>query len=285
MKNLILGIVSLLLLNACSRVPAGFVGIKVYLLGTSKGVDTEVLNVGRYYIGINEELYLFPTFQQNYVWTKDVTEGSPRDESLTFQTKEGMGVNVDVGISYHLNADKIPSIFQKYRRGIEEITDVFLRNSVRDAINDVGSSMSVEEVYGSKKNHLFELIQEKVIAEVGPQGILIDKLYLVGSMRLPNNVVAALNSKIEATQRAQQRENEVQEAKAQAAKEVATAEGSAKAALMKAKAEAEANQLKLRTLTPELIRYEAIQRWNGVLPQVSGGVVPFLNLDNMKGTK
>lgn len=52
-------------LVSCSKVPSGHVGVKVYLLGGSKGVESEQLGVGRYWIGWNEELYLFPTFTQN----------------------------------------------------------------------------------------------------------------------------------------------------------------------------------------------------------------------------
>lgn len=77
----------------CSYVPAGNVGVKVNMLGGDKGVDTEVLGVGRYWIGMNEELYVFPTFMQNYVWTKDPAEGSPNDESISFQTADGMTAN------------------------------------------------------------------------------------------------------------------------------------------------------------------------------------------------
>lgn len=51
----------------CSKVEAGHVGVKVYLLGRDKGVDSEVLGVGRYWIGWNEDLYLFPTYQQTKV--------------------------------------------------------------------------------------------------------------------------------------------------------------------------------------------------------------------------
>ena len=111
----------------CSKVPAGYVGVKVFLLGQAKGVDHEVLPVGRYWIGWNEELYLFPTFQQNYVWTKSPNEGRSDDESFTFQTSEGLSVNTDVGISYHLDSVKIPQIFQKYRKGIDEITHIYIR--------------------------------------------------------------------------------------------------------------------------------------------------------------
>lgn len=276
--------------TGCSKVPAGHVGVKVYLLGTSKGVDHEVLGIGRYYIGINEELYLFPTFQQNYTWTKSVHEGAATDESITFQTKEGLTVNTDVGITYSLNPDKISTVFQKYRRGIDEITDTFLRNEVRDAINSVASTMTVEDVYGNGKVKMMDDVQKIVAAQVGPIGINIEKVYLINQMRLPENVVGALNSKIEATQRAQQRENELREAEAQAKKEVAKsegeamqkkalAEGEASAILTEAEAQAKANKILSESLTPALIEYRKIDKWNGQLPQFSGtGFNPLINV-------
>jgi regulator of protease activity HflC (stomatin/prohibitin superfamily) len=265
--------------SACSKVPAGHVGVKVYLLGGSKGVNQETLGVGRYWIGMNEELYLFPTYQQNYTWTQPSEENEKVDESITFQTKEGMSVNADIGISYSLDPNKISDLFQKYRKGLGEITDTFLRNHVRDAVNDVASTMSVEEVYSTRKSELVDVVQKKVGEQVAAQGIIIDKIYLIGSVRLPANVVAALNSKIEATQRAQQRENELREAEAEAKKQVAKAEGEAKATLARAEAESKANQLKLRTLTRELIEYEAIQKWDGKLPTMTGNsAIPFINV-------
>lgn len=264
--------------TACTKVPAGNVGVKVYLLGKEKGVDTEELSVGRYWIGMNEELYLFPTFKQNYVWTADEREGSPNDESFTFQTAEGLEVGADVGITYHLDPNKINSIFQKYRRGIEEITDQFLRNQVRDAFNSVASAMPVESVYGEGKNRLLEEVQKQVMSNVGPEGIIIEKVYLIGSFRLPQTVVKSLNAKIEATQRAQQRENEIREAEAEAKKKIAEAQGVAEATLRKAQAEAEANRIVSRSLTPTLVSYEKIKKWNGAPPQVQGGATPFITL-------
>ena len=133
-------------LVACSSVPPGYTGIKVFLTGGDKGVDSQILGVGRYWIGVNEDLFLFPTFTQNHVWTKASTEGSPNDDSFTFQTKQGLTVNTDVGISYHIEADKVTDIFQKYRKGVNEITHVVLRNSVRDAFNKAASSRDIESV-------------------------------------------------------------------------------------------------------------------------------------------
>lgn len=81
-KIIIFGL--MMYLAACSKVPAGHVGVKVYLLGSDKGVEQEELGVGRYWIGVNEELNIFLTYLQNYVWTKTVDEGSPTDESFIF---------------------------------------------------------------------------------------------------------------------------------------------------------------------------------------------------------
>jgi len=154
-KLMIIGLI--LTLASCSRVPAGYVGIKVFLLGGDKGVDTQELTPGRYWIGINEELHIFPTFTQNYVWTKDVDEGSLNDESFKFQTIEGMTVGADVGISYAIEPTKVTTIFQKYRRGIDEITDIYLRNMVRDEFVTQASIRKIEKVYGAGKA---ELIRE-----------------------------------------------------------------------------------------------------------------------------
>ncbi len=119
-------------LAACEKVPAGNVGVKVYLLGGDKGVDTQELSPGRYWIGINEELYLFPTFAQNYTWTREWTDDNEDgkaqpaevvDESIKFQTVEGLNVSADVGITYNVDPTKVSVLFQKFRKGIDEITE------------------------------------------------------------------------------------------------------------------------------------------------------------------
>ena len=78
---------------------------------------------------------------------------------------------------------------------------------------------------------------------------------------------ASINSKIAATQKAQQAENELATAEAEGKKIVALAE-----------AEARANTVRQQSVTPQLLQLEAIKKWNGVLPQVAGGATPFINL-------
>lgn len=263
-------------LAACSKVPAGHVGVKVYLLGSSKGVDAEELRTGRYWIGINEELYLFPTFTQNYTWTKNSDDSGAGDESISFQTIEGLSVNADIGISYHIRPDKVTDIFQKYRKGINEITDIYLRNMVRDALVTAASDRSIETVYGAGKADLIAEVEQRVREQVQPIGIEIEKIYWIGELRLPQNVVAAINAKIQATQMAAQRQNEVAQAKAEADKAIEAARGEAESKLAVARAEAESIRIKGEALrqNPNIVALEAISKWDGKLPVYTGGNAP-----------
>ncbi len=227
---------------------------------------------------MNEDLFLFPTFTQNYVWTRAAEEGSPTNEELTFQTKEGMSVTADVGISYFIREKEVANVFKKYRKGVEEITDIFLRNEVRDAMVKAASKRPIESVYGEGKAEFMNEVYITVKNSVDSIGIQVEKIYLIGDLRLPENVIAALNAKIAATQLAQQKENEVQASKAEALKSVAAAEGKAKSIEIEAKAQAEANRILAASITPTLVEYKRIEKWDGKLPYYTGGPTPMLNV-------
>lgn len=270
---------SMISMSSCTKVPAGNVGVKVYLLGGEKGVDSEVVSVGRYWIGINEELYLFPTFTQNYVWTKDAQEGSPNDESFQFQTSEGMNVTANIGISYAIDPEKVNIVFQKYRKGVDEITDTYLRNMVRDALVTEGSLRKMQDVYGPGKGKLIADVQARVTDQVADIGIVVEKIYWIGGLGLPRSVTDALNAKMEATQKAQQRENEVQQTIAEAQKAREEAKGKADALLIEAKAEAEALRIRGRAIreNKSVVTLNAIEKWDGKLPTYnSNGALPFI---------
>lgn len=263
MKRLILAFL-LIALAACSKVPAGYVGVKFNLYGSDKGVQMHELPPGRYWLSWNEELYTFPTFTQTYTWQR--ADGN--DESLTFGTVEGLSVNADVGITYAITPDKVTTLFQTYRKGVDEITNTFLRNMVRDALVKQASTIGIESVYGKGKADLIEAVQRDVAAQVAPIGINVEKVYWIGDLRLPQNVTVAINAKIQATQMAEQRKNEVAQAQAEAAKEVAKAEGDAKARLTLAESEAQAIRVKGEALrqNPAVIELNMVERWDGKLP-------------------
>ncbi|WP_266170260.1 prohibitin family protein [Dyella subtropica] len=278
---------STLMLAACDKVPAGNVGVKFQMYGDGKG-SLQELPPGRYWVGWGYEMYTFPTFTQTYTFSRSANEGRPVDESLSFQTAQGLIVNADVGITYRIDPAKVTLIFQKYRKGIDEITDVYLRNMVRDALVKEASSLDIESVYGKGKARLIEAVQKDVADEVAPVGIVVEKIYWVGELRLPDNVVQSINAKIQATQMAEQRQNEVAQAQAEAQKVEAEAEGKAQAQLTIAQAEAKAISLKGEALrqNPNVVQMSAVEKWDGHLPTYNGGgALPFVNVTGATATK
>jgi regulator of protease activity HflC (stomatin/prohibitin superfamily) len=281
----ILSLLPLLTLTGCSSVPPGHVGVIVNPLGEEKGVQNKQLDVGIHFRAPWKTVYLFPIFEQNVTWVAK----SESDYAFTFQTCEGMAVGADIGITFNLKPDAIPLIFQKYRSGIREITDIFVKNYVRDAINRAASKIKIEDLYGPGKEAFFQDVEDSIRSDLSPIGINLSKIYLIGRFGFPSNVIVALNAKIEATQRAEQRENELREAEAQAKKEIAKTDGNAKcmyieaeaqarSSLIKAESEAKANKLLAESITKELVDWQGVQKWDGKLPQVSGQTTPFINL-------
>lgn len=215
------------------------------------------------------------------MWTKDPTEGSPNDESISFQDRDGLEISVDVGITYHIEKDKVGVIFEKYRRGIDEITDTYLRNMVRDSFVKQASVLPAEDIYGAGKGKLINNVQDEVQSQVKDIGIIIEKVYWIGSARFPPEVVDSINAKIKASQNAMTRRNEIEETKAAAEKEVAKAEGEKRAAIQRAEGIAGANRIINESLNNELIRYKMLEKWDGVLPKVSGGALPLIDLHDL----
>ena len=244
-----------------TSIQPGNVGVVVHKYGGDKGVDVDTIGVGAHWFNpATTDIYTFSTAMQNYVWTASAHEGSREDESISFQTKEGLSINGDFGITYEVDPDKVAILYQKYRQGIEEITNVFIRNNVRDSLNKAASTMSVEDVIGAKKSDLLDTATKAVVSQVGPLGIHVDKVYLIGTFRLPEAVQKALDAKLAAQQAALQTQMEVAQAQAEGQKKLALA-----------KAEAESNRLVAASLSPNLVAYAKVQKWDGHLSLVSGG--------------
>ena len=258
-----------------TRVPAGYRGVIVNLYGSDKGVSEQSAGVGRYYLGWNKEMYLFPTFLQNRSWTQA--------QAITMQTSEGLTITTDAGITYQIEPDNIVKVFTKYRLGIDEITDTFLHNMVRDAMNEVASRMTVDQIYGLKKEEFITGVNKIVIKEASDNGINVDKIYLIGSFVLPPSVMNSINTKIEASQNAVKVENEIATSRAEAQKTIVDAKAAAERIIINAESQAKANKILADSLTSEFVQYQAILKWDGKLPMTNaGGVIPFINVGDKK---
>jgi regulator of protease activity HflC (stomatin/prohibitin superfamily) len=312
MKSIICFFAVIVLLGSCAVVPAGYKGVKVYMLRQKKGDGITVLDVGRYPMGPYSKLYLFPTFQQNFTWGHNTGEAttSPHDP-FTFQTREGINVSVDLGISFHIAQDSVKAVFLKWRKDIDYIANVYFDNLIHDALIHAASNMTIEEIYGPHKQRLITQVDSIVGSQVRPYGIVLDRIFITDDFKMPAVIVKAINSKMEATQIAQQRENELREVEAEASKKIAQSRGESESKLItekmeneinllkanaqaqivviqaksqgesimiSAKSQADANKLLENSINEKLIEMKKAEKWDGRMPTYTGASAPNLTL-------
>jgi regulator of protease activity HflC (stomatin/prohibitin superfamily) len=273
--------VSIVFSNMLTRVEVGNVGLRVNLAGSARGVEEVPTVTGWvWYNPFTEQIVEFPTRVLSVTWTKDVNEGSPSDESITFASGEGLTINADVGFAFHIEPDMAPRLYARFRQAdITVLAHGYIRNIVRDALNEVASTMAVQDIYGAKKGELLARAKNHVEQAFRKDGIGVDQLTFAASLRLPETVEVAINRTIEQNQAAIAAQNRVAQVEAEARQKVAQATGEAEAVLTRAKADAEANRLITQSLTPALMEYRRLEKWDGKLTQVTGGgTIPMLDL-------
>ncbi|XXT17374.1 prohibitin family protein [Sorangium sp. So ce429] len=275
-----------------TRIDAAHVGIRVKLAGSNRGVDDIPVVTGWvFYNPLAEQIVQFPTSVQNVVWTASAHEGRSVDESITFSSSEGVNVGADIGMSFHIEPDKAPHLYLRFRENdLMRLADRYVRNAVRESFNAVASKMPVQEIYGSGKTKLIQDVTKELALVIEKDGIRIDQLTINGALRLPENVAAAINQAMEATQKAIQAENRVRQVRAEAEQTIATARGAAESArerargeadalLIRSRAEAKANTIIRLSATQAVLQYRALERWNGRLPAMNQGPLPMLTFD------
>lgn len=264
-RNIILIALASVSLAACTRVEPGHVGIKVNQYGSDAGVSAESLGVGTYWAGPGTTIYEYPVFTNTYTWTASTEEGKSTNEEMTFSDKNGMQVNADVAISYHVDPALAPKLFTAYRTDMDNIIALQVRPAVRDALNAVSGNMTVEEIYGPKRAELIAAAQTRVQAIFASKGLVVERLYWSSPIRLPEQIKAQINQKIA---------NEQQALAAQAA--VATAEANAKAKIAEAEGKAKATQIEANAISsnPQILTQRMIEKWDGHYPQYVGGGMP-----------
>ena len=272
------GIIVLLFLipNTVTYVNPGYVGIVIHRAGG--GVDAKPLGPGLHMrnpltTGIEE----YPIFMQTLVLTKSPTEGSPNNDEINVNSKEGQPLSLDVSMSFELDADKAPYLYTSFRRDIASIQHTYVKQTIRQALQEVIGNEEIAAVIGPKKAEAVNEAQKRIAAALAPYGFVV-KQFTINELRAPDAVIQAINQKNVMQQQALTAQNELQKNQFQAQGDSIKAAGRAKAILTEAEAQARANELLSRSITPTLVQYEMAKRWNGQMPQVSGSAMPMIQL-------
>jgi regulator of protease activity HflC (stomatin/prohibitin superfamily) len=241
---------------SCERIDAGHVGVKVNQYGDNKGVSDVVEVTGMVFFNpITHSVYEFPTFIQHKEYTGE--------NSFVVNSKDGSEFHVSPIINYSVQREKVPQIFAKYRRSLDQIEEGFLKTAVFDAFRLATNVYTADELISNRQK--FEIEVRRILdGELGKEGFVITQF--TSNLLYPETFKKAIEAKNNAVQGALMAENKVKQAEAEAKIKVATAQGNAQAMLTSAKAEAEANSLKQKTITPMLLQLEWINKWDGKLP-------------------
>ena len=276
--GLIAGLVLLLILvpNMVTYVNPGYVGIVIHRTGG--GVDSHPVGPGLHLRNpLTTAIEEYPVFMQTLILTRSGNEGSPNNDEINVNSKEGQPLSLDVSMSFELDADKTPQLYSTFRRDIESIQHTYVKQAIRQALQEVVGNEEVAAVIGPKKAEVVNRTQSLLEQRLAPYGIVV-KQFTVNELRAPDAVTQAISQKNVMQQQALTAQNELQKNQFQAQGDSIKAAGRAKAILTEAEAQAKANDLLARSITPTLVQYEMTKKWNGQMPQVTGGAMPMIQL-------
>lgn len=233
----------------------------------------------------------YPVTIQTYSMLYKSSEGQVSgDDSIKVQSSEGQQINLDVVIQYQVIKDEGGALYEDWGGApITTVEDRVVRQYTRSQVPVIAAHYGWEEITASRRGEIAGQVAETLRTEFARRHLDLVS-FGIREVHLPDSLQQALDAKIQAQQQAEQQRYQLEQAKVRAEQDKveaqgraaavqAQAEGDAQAIRIRAEAQAEANQVLAASLTPELIRYQQLQRWDGRLPVFQGGanVTPLID--------
>lgn len=183
-------------------------------------------------------------------------------------------VTLSVALNYHIIPDKANIVYQTI--GIE-FKERIIDPAIQEVTKAVSAKYSAEELITKRPSvsiAMKEALSEKLMAA----NIAVDAVSIV-TFSFSKVFMDAIEAKQTAEQHALKAKRDLDRIKIEAEQTVAAAT-----------AQAEALRLQKMNISPDLIELrkieanlKAIEKWNGILPQVTGsGAIPFIGVDELK---
>jgi len=200
------------------------------------------------------------------IFTVDIkVQKSQTDASAA--SKDLQNVASTVAINFHVDPDRAHKVYQEIGTSYKERV---IDPAVQEAIKAVTARFTAEELV-TRRPEVKDQVKIALAERLAPFNILVDEFSIVDFQ-----FSAEFNHAIEAKQSAEQ-------SALKARRDLDRIKIEAEQRITQATAEAEAMRLQQQTITPMLLQLRALEKWDGKLPTVSSGAVPFVNLDNFKG--
>ena len=179
-------------------------------------------------------------------------------------------------INYHLEKDSVVRLYRQIGLAYE---DVVIAPGVQEVFKAATAEFTAESLI-TQRQTVSEIIRKGLQERFEPYGIIVDQVNIT-NFDFSADFNRAIEAKVTAEQNALKAEKDLERFKFEAQQKVATAKGEAEALVEKARAEAESLQLRLQYAKPEIIMLNAVEKWDGKLPQLLGAQtpIPFVNVE------
>ena len=182
-------------------------------------------------------------------------------------------VSSTVAINYHIIPDKANIVYQTI--GIE-FKERIIDPAVQEVVKAVSARYSAEDLI-TKRSAVSDAMKSTLTERLLVHNIAVDALSIVG-FSFSKIYMDAIESKQTAEQLAMKAQRDLERIKIEGEQKITSA-----------KAEAEALRLQRENISPDLIELrkieanlEAIKKWNGILPSVTGESVPFISVGDIQ---
>lgn len=275
----IIALVIIVLFVCTVRIPAGYVGVVYNMNG---GISDKTLTQGFHVISPTQNVTTYSIgIEQSYLTASNDGDSS-NDESFEVPSNDGKGLTVDMTFTYRYDADRVADTFTRFKgQSGKDVKNSFIKPNIMSWTKEVTAKYSVIDLLGDKRATLNSELTDYLKQKFEPYGIVIESVSLI-NIDPDEETRSAVQKKVNAQQDLElakieqqtanvnaEKEKEVAITKANQEKE--TAQINAESKLIEAQAQADANRLISQSLTPELIRQQMYDKWDGKLPTVQAG--------------
>jgi len=173
-------VVVILFFNSVTRVGTGRVGV-LTLFGRVTG---ETLPEGMHLISP------LKTNNQLSIQTQTIKE------SASTPSSEGLMMNLDTSLIYHLNPDRAAEVFQKIGADYE---NVVVESTLRAAIREATASHTANALYTGEREMVGKQIYDQLTSQLNQRGLVVENV-LLRDIQLPATLKAAIEAKQQAEQ-------------------------------------------------------------------------------------
>lgn len=140
--------------------------------------------------------------------------------TLPLPTKEGLSVNAEISLLYHVKPESANDVYIKFGTNYEE---VMVLSNFRATAREISARYYAKELYATERNKVEAAIAEELRAHIAQYGFVIDAV-LLKDILLPPQMVQAIQDKVNAEQAVLKMEFVIAQQKKEAERRIIEAE-------------------------------------------------------------